>query len=417
MVLKPDIRINEERLKSLLDGINGFGQNPATGGYDRIGFSDADMAVRKWFADRMRSEGLVVRMDGAANVWGRLGPCDGAAVVAGSHLDTVPSGGAYDGALGVAAALEAVLSLRDSGFVPRRAIEVLATSEEEGRFGGMLGSQAIAGLLNEEWLENARDSEGVLLADAMRLLELEPRKALGARRTKDDIAAFIELHIEQGPVLEAGGLDIGIVHTISGMASLSGQLIGRANHSGTTPMDMRADAFAGLADFAATLPALISSLGTEATRITIGHVELEPNFPHTIPGSAGFTIILRDADAASMQRLASALETSLCESAARHRLKHRLDAITWLDPVRLDAGLADIVQAAAVRLSLSYRLMESGAGHDAQTMQTLCPSALIFVPSVDGISHAPEEQTEWQAIIKGANLLAAALFELSGAPT
>ncbi|MER0239102.1 Zn-dependent hydrolase [Fulvimarina sp. MAC8] len=413
----PDIRIDEERLRSILDGINAFGRNPLTGSYDRIGFSDADMAVRRWFAELMRAEGLAVRIDGAANVWGRFGPPDGPAIVAGSHLDTVPSGGAFDGAIGVAAALESVLSLRDAGWVPRQAIEVVATAEEEGRFGGMLGSRAIAGLVTDEWLQTARDADGVLLGDAMRGQGLDPLQALDARRSKDEIAAFVELHIEQGPVLEAERLDIGIVHTISGMASLSGRLIGRANHSGTTPMAMRADAFAGLADFAVKIPALIGAEGTAATRITIGHVELDPNFPHTIPGEAHFTIILRDTDPALMRRLAGMLENTLADSALRHGLKHTLDAATWLDPVQLDGGLTDIIEAAAIRQGVRHRRMESGAGHDAQTMQSLCPSALIFVPSIGGISHAPEEQTEWPAIVTGANLLLETLRELSGART
>ncbi|MCQ0989702.1 Zn-dependent hydrolase [Jiella marina] len=407
------IRIDADRLRSILDGINGFGRNAATRGFDRVGFSDADMAVRRWFAARMAEEGLATRTDGAANVWGRFGPSEGPAIVAGSHLDTVPNGGAFDGALGVAAAFEAVLSMRDAGLVPKRAVEIVATAEEEGRFGGMLGSQAIAGLVTREWLESARDADDVRLWEAMAAQSLDPLAALDARRAPEEIAAFLELHIEQGPILEREGIAIGLAHTVSGMASLSGRFRGHANHSGTTPMDLRADAFAGLAAFAQEIPTLIARQGTAESRITIGKVELQPNFPHTIPGEAAFTVIVRDTDAAVMHRLVAGLQKPAGKSAADHDLGFDLDVTTWLDPVGLDPALFQDLTAIAERTGTPHRPMPSGAGHDAQTMQSLCPSALIFVPSRGGVSHAPEEFTEWSAIVTGANLLAEAVAELA----
>lgn len=416
---RPTLRIDSDRLRTLLDGINAFGLNGETGGYNRPGFSDADMAVRRWFAQVMAEDGLAVRVDGAGNIWGRFGPedgqSDGPTIIVGSHLDTVPEGGAFDGALGVAAALECVRAIRDAGLKPDIAIEVLATAEEEGRFGGMLGSQAIAGLTTREWLEAAQDTEGVRLTEAMSKQRLDPYGALTARRDPASVLAFLELHIEQGPILEQEGIAVGIADSVSGVCNLAVRLTGRANHSGTTPMAMRADAFAGLALFANQIPDIIRDFGGPESRVTIGKVDLQPNFPHTIPGLADFSIILRDPEEATMVRLKERCIEAIAGAAAIHGLSHSVEMQSWIGPVTLDAGLVTLLHEEAAALEQPVRQMPSGAGHDAQTMQALCPSALIFVPSRAGISHAPQEWTEWADIEKGATLLLTALTRLSGA--
>lgn len=403
--------IDSDRLRALLDGLNAFGHDPASGGYDRIGYSEADMAARDWFQAQMEADGLAVRRDGVANIFGRYGPSDGPAILVGSHIDTVPQGGAFDGALGVAIALECIRAMKAAGVVPKTAIEVVATAEEEGRFGGMLGSQALTGQISPAWLESATDSDGVRLQDAMAAHGLRARDALACAR--DDIDAFLELHIEQGPVLENRGSAIGVVEAVSGVSHLAVTLEGRANHSGTTPMEMRADAFVGLAEFAAQIPAIIASIGTDQSRITIGKIELEPNFPHTIPGKAVFSLITRDTDEAIQRKLVDMLKRRIEQSAARHGLAVAFEEKSWLAPVRLDSGLADLVARQSADLGLDHIRMPSGAGHDAQTMQARCPSALIFVPSRDGISHAPEEFTDWSDILAGARLMLAVLLDLA----
>lgn len=405
--------IDLSRLQSLLAGVNGFGRNPRTGGFNRIGFSGADMAVRDWFADKMIADGLAVRRDGAANVFGRFGPADGPAIITGSHLDTVPEGGAFDGALGACVALECVRAMRDAGLSPRTAIEVVATAEEEGRFGGMLGSQAIAGQVTQEWIDQARDADGVTLVEAMSAHGLDPYEILNAARAPHSVLAFLELHIEQGPVLEAAGIPIGIAHSVSGVCHLFVRLEGKANHSGTTPMEMRADAFAGLAEVAGQIPATIREIGGEQSRITIGKVDLTPNAPHTIPGTAEFSIIIRDISEAVMRRLTNRLRSEIAAVAARHNLTFAIEDQSWLPPVALDPRLASLLAGEAAKQGIPVRSMPSGAGHDAQTMQALCPSALIFVPSKGGISHAPDESTAWLDIEKGANLLLATLISLA----
>ncbi|WP_312860642.1 hydantoinase/carbamoylase family amidase [Neoaquamicrobium sediminum] len=276
--------IDGRRMKAIFDALNDFGRVPDKAGWNRPGLSAEDMAVRRWFAARMQGEGLRVSMDGAANVSGRLGREGAPCVMLGSHLDTVPSGGAFDGALGVAVALECALAMRDAKVPLVHPIEVVATSEEEGRFGGMLGSQALAGLTTQEWLETAADADGVRLTEALASHNLDPAGVMASARPANSVRAFLELHVEQGPVLERASIPVGIADRVSGVVHLGVTLRGVANHSGTTPMDMRADAFAGLAEIATGIPGLISAQGTEQSRITIGKVELSPNFPHTIPG-------------------------------------------------------------------------------------------------------------------------------------
>lgn len=405
--------IDEERLKGLLDGINAFGRNPQTGGFDRPGFSDADLAARRWLAERMRTEGLAVAWDAAGNVFGRLGSAETPSVMLGSHSDTVPDGGAFDGALGVAVALECALAIRDAGIALRHPLEVVATSEEEGRFGGMLGSQAMVGAIDPAWLAQAADAEGLLLRDAMAAQGFDPARLPEAGRAPGSVKAFLELHIEQGPVLERRGARIGIADSVSGVVHWGVSLRGTANHSGTTPMDMRADAFAGLAEAAAAIPDLIEVFGTADSRVTIGKVELHPNFPHTIPGRADFSLIVRDSDAAVMQALCDAFRRSLERVSLARRLTLEIVERSRLLPVALDPGLVRLLLEEAEALGLDPLSLPSGAGHDAQTMQALCPSGLVFVPSRKGISHAPEEWTDWPAVLDGARLMLRAAERLA----
>lgn len=406
--------ISLPRLRALLEGINGFGYNPETGGYNRIGFSDADMAAREWFKAQMAEDGLEVRTDAVGNLFGRYGPANGACVVAGSHLDTVPEGGAFDGSLGTAVALESVRAIREAGIEPKTAIEVVSTADEEGRFGGMLGSQAMIGRATKEWIEAASDADGVRLADAMRAQGFLPENAARALRDPSGVKAFLELHIEQGPVLEKEGAAIGIAEAVSGVCNLAVRFRGVANHSGTTPMEGRRDAFAGLVELAAAVPRIIAEHGTRFSRITIGKLEIHPNFPHTIPGAADCVINIRDTDIDAMREMAEAVRRIAADSARTRGLELEIEEKSWLTPVQLDRELVAMMARQAEALGLEYRIMPSGAGHDAQTMQSLCPSALIFVPSRGGISHSPDEWTDWKDIERGANLYLAALMELTG---
>ena len=406
-------KIRSDRLKTLLDGINKFGFNRETGGFNRPGFSDMDVAVRDWFREQMVKDGLEVSVDAAGNLFGRLGDSSRPCVMVGSHLDTVPEGGAFDGALGAAIGLECVRSLKDHGIEPHFPVVAVATSEEEGRFGGMLGSQTISGQLAPGWVEVASDADGVSLVEAMAAQGYAPDTLRDAAWPDGSVRAFLELHVEQGPVLEAEKLSIGIVDGISGVLVLGVSLQGVANHSGTTPMSLRADAFAGLAEIGVAIPAIIEAIGTDQSRVTIGKVDLSPNFPHTIPGRADFTIIVRDTSAEVMAELRARIERAIAEAARRNNLGVALDERSFLPPESLDAGIRKVFLEETARLGYSHRVMPSGAGHDAQTMQAFCPAGLIFVPSRNGISHAPEEWTDWADIEKGAQVMLNAVLHLS----
>jgi hydantoinase/carbamoylase family amidase len=303
--------------------------------------------------------------------------------------------------------------MKQAGIEPSHAIVVVATAEEEGRFGGMLGSQAIAGTVTRAWIDQASDSDGLGLVEEMARQGLDAHGALDAAWPRESIRAFLELHIEQGPMLERAGLAVGIVHAISGVCNLQVRYEGAANHSGTTPMDMRADAFAGLAAFAVTIPQAIAASGTEQSRITVGKVDLSPNFPHTIAGAAEFSVIIRDTSEDVLRRLRATVTDSIEAAADAHNLRFAIDEMSWMAPARLDAELQKMLFDEAERLGLQALDMPSGAGHDAQTMQTLCLAGLVFVPSHGGISHAPQERCDRTDIEKAAELMLNALMRLA----
>lgn len=404
--------IDLDRLKADLAAVNRIGTIEGLPGINRVSFSDADMAGRRWLMQRLDQAGLAARMDAVGNVFGRWEAGEGPAVLAGSHLDSVPMGGPLDGALGVLAALEGVRAMMEAGIAPSRPVEVVCTADEEGRFGGMLGAQAIAGLVTPEWIEAAVDDKGVRLADAMRAQGLDPDTAASAARDPAGIAAFLEIHVEQGPVLERAGEAVGIVDVVSGCFNWTVTLRGEANHSGSTPMDMRRDAFRGLAAFGAAIDGVLGA-GTDEAKLTVGKAALRPNFPHTIAGEAEFSIIGRDVDEAAMRALADACRAEIGRAAEAHGLGVEIRELSWLAPVALDADLTAMLREEAARLGYTHRTMPSGGGHDAQTFAAVTRSGLIFVPSVRGISHAPEEWTEWTDTERGATLLARAIARLA----
>lgn len=407
------MKIDIGRVESDIHAIARFGFNEADRGVYRQGFSEPDMAARAWLMDRFKELGMACRMDGAGNVIGRFGDGNKPAVLIGSHLDSVPAGGMFDGVLGVAAGLECVRTMKDHGIEPVYPVEVIATSEEEGRFGGMLGAQAMTGHLTPDWIESARDEHGYALKDAMAAVGLDPHGAMRAYRRPEEIHAFLELHVEQGPVLDTQRTTIGIVEGISGVFKWNCRLLGKADHAGTAPMDMRSDALMGMADFAHEISRIIEEEGTEKSRITIGYVACKPGFPHTVPGEVDFTIVGRDLDEGIMHGLALACRRVLSAIARRNKLKFEYEEMSWLKPAHCDPGLVELFERKTRELGYSYRIMPSGAGHDVQFFCEHTRAGLIFVPSVGGVSHAPDEWTHWSDIERGTQLLFETVLELA----
>jgi len=409
--------VSIERIERDITAISRFGFNEADGGVYRQGFSPEDMAVREWLRARFAELGMSHRMDGAGNVIGRFDPAgrgeDVPAVIIASHTDSVPASGMFDGVLGVVAGIEVVRTMKANGIEPLYPVEVIATAEEEGRFGGMLGAQAMTGHLTREWLDAAADERGVKLVDAMREAGLDPSRAMHAYRPPETIRAYLELHVEQGPVLDTEKTTIGIVEGISGVFKWMVRLIGKADHAGTAPMNMRADALMGMADFAHEIPRIIEEEGTGKSRITIGHVNCKPGFPHTVPGEVDFTIVGRDLDHEKMKALASACERVLAAIARRNKLHFEYEQMSWLAPAYCDTGLISLIEGKTKELGYSYKIMPSGAGHDVQFFCEHSRAGLFFVPSVKGVSHAPDEWTHWVDCERGTRLLYECVCELA----
>lgn len=406
-----EYRINLERVKQDLYTIGRYGYNAEDQGIYRQGFSDEDMRARFWFEGQLAELGVAHHMDGAGNVIGRLGDADKALIIA-SHLDSVPAGGMFDGVLGVMAGLECIRVIQENSIPLKYALEVIGTSEEEGRFGGMLGAQALTGNLKLDWLERARDHNGLLLRDAMAACQLPYHLAMDAVRDADKLLGFLELHIEQGPVLEQNSMTIGVVEGISGVFKWLIKFIGKADHAGTAPMNLRSDAFMGVADFAHEIARIIDEEGTDKSRLTIGSVELKPGFAHTVPGQVDFTLVGRDMSEEVMENLAEACRKVLSSIARRHKLMFEYEQMSWLEPKPCAPEMMKLLQKHSEALGYKTMLMPSGAGHDAQFFTDITPSGMIFIPSVGGISHAPDEWSHWHDVEKGCNVLLNAALEL-----
>jgi N-carbamoyl-L-amino-acid hydrolase len=407
------LRIQLPRLKSDLVRLAEFGKSESDAGIYRMAFTEADWQSRRWLLGKMQDMGMAVRIDGAGNVVGHWPPDrDDPAVIMGSHTDTVPCGGHLDGSLGVMTALECARVVIESEIRPTFPIEVISFSDEEGRFGGMLGSQAFTGNISPETIASAVDLQGVRLEDAMRARGLDPLAALDARRDPESIHAYLELHIEQGPVLSQTRKSVGIVDEITGLFRWLARLKGKPNHAGTTPMTMRQDAFLGLAEFANEIPRVLEENGSDRSRATIGNVSLAPGSANTVPGLAEFSLDVRDTDPQMLEDLSGAFRKALSAIARRRDLMFEFEEVSRIDPVDCGKKLVEVIHHQADRLGLSYEIMPSGAAHDAQMVAQCASVGMIFVPSKDGQSHSPAEWTAWQDIEAGANLMLHSVLEL-----
>ena len=290
-----EFRVDLERIKHDILSLAEIGRDEKDRGIYRMAFSDADIQGKRWLSERIAAADLEVDRDGAANISGVLrGKQDRPRVLVGSHIDTVPCAGALDGTLGVVVGLECLRCIREAGIEPERTLELIAFSDEEGRFGGMFGSQAVCGQINPESLATMTDLNGISLAEEMRRHGYDPMAALEAARDPESISAYLELHIEQGPVLDRLHKPVGIVDEITGLFTWSVCLRGEANHAGTTPMDMRNDAFMGLADFAHEVPRILEENGSDRSRATIGKAQILPGAANTVPGMVEFSLDVRD---------------------------------------------------------------------------------------------------------------------------
>jgi N-carbamoyl-L-amino-acid hydrolase len=409
-----EIRVDIERLKAEILELANIGRREEDRGIYRMAFTDADMQGKRWLRKQIDSAGLESYMDGAANVSGCLeGSSNLPRILVGSHIDTVPCAGALDGSLGVISGLECLRRLREVGYRPHRSLELIAFSDEEGRFGGMFGSQAVCGQITPDKLNTMSDLDGTLLQDEMKRQGLEPLAALDAARDPESIAGYLELHIEQGPVLDRLQKPIGIVDEITGLFTWSVCLRGEANHAGTTPMDLRNDAFMGLADFAHEIPRILEENGSQRSRATIGKAQILPGAANTVPGLVEFSLDVRDTSESILADLSSACRKALQAIARRRKLMFEFEQKSYIPPVACSPLFVEQLTATAQCLGLDCHKMPSGAAHDAQIMGRIVPVGMIFVPSKNGLSHSPAEWTAWSDIEAGANLMLHSLIALS----
>lgn len=397
--------VQSERLRQTLEKLSTFGRNP-DGGVTRLGFSDADMAARQYVMGRMREAGLEVRVDPAGNIFGyRAGTENLPVLLFGSHIDSVPHGGNFDGDVGSLSAIEVIRALNDHTLKTRHPLEVVIWTNEEGfHFRvGVFGSSAAAGTLDTSVLAR-RDDQGLTLADWLRKYGQNPADIAKAKIAPGRVAAYVELHIEQGAVLDRAKIPIGVVQGIVGIGWWNCAATGFANHAGTTPMDQRRDA---LATASKAVLAVREAVRAEPGRQvgTVGIIKVEPGAPNIIPGRVEFSVELRDLDAAKVHRIWSDVETRFAAISKEENVPIQCTSLDFDEPAKADPLVQQTIRDAARSAELGYLDMPSGAGHDAQNAARFTRMGMIFVPSRNGISHSPLEFTPWSDVTNGAEVL------------
>ncbi len=403
-------RIDSSRLLRRLDELGRLGGTPA-GGVSRLALSDEDKLGRDRLLAWMKEIGLDVRVDRVGNLFGfRRGAADESPVLFGSHLDTVRNGGRYDGAYGVLAALEVLQTLQEGGIQTRRPLLMAAFTNEEGaRYApDMQGSLAFVGDLSVEEALAVTGFDGSNFGDELRRIGYAGDFPCASIRPY----ACVELHVEQGPVLEKEGICIGAVEAITGISWQEVTLRGAANHAGTTPMDLRRDAGLAAARIVAYLRDLATDLGP-AQRATCGMIAFQPNVINVIPGEARLSVDLRNTDEAVLRQAEARLAAFIERVAAEEGVEVERRRLVDVAPARCDPAVVAVIEAAAASLGLSCRRMNSGAGHDAQILARHFPTAMIFIPSQGGVSHSPAESSTPEDLTAGANVLLRTVLELA----
>lgn len=398
-----NLRIDSERLWSTLMETAAFGATPK-GGIRRLALSDEDKLVRDWFKAAATELGLDVAVDEVGNMFATRPGTDPtrAPIAFGSHLDTQPAGGKFDGILGVLAGLEVMRTLNDTGFETAAPLTLVNWTNEEGaRFApAMMCSGVWAGDLDKDAMMAGTDNDGLVFGEELARIGYRGAETIGTRT----IGAFVELHIEQGPILEAEEKTIGIVEGGQGIAWFDGTITGRDSHAGTTPMKLRKDAMNALAEIALTVEAVANEHGPAGVG-TIGEAHIIPGSRNTIPGAATFKVDTRHPDGTALTAMENALREKFDEIATRRGVEIALTRVWRKDPITFHPTIVEAVAAATEKSGYPARRMISGAGHDAFYVASACPAGMIFVPCAEGISHNEEESAEKDDCAAGAQVL------------
>lgn len=394
--------VNQDRLEQRIFELAQFGLQE-NGETERVAFSDADLAAQQWLVNSLTSLGLEVHIDFAGNIIGtRKGKDPSKKPISfGSHIDRVPNGGNYDGCVGSMASLEVLKVLNEQKIVTQHPLEIIIFSNEEG---GVMGSRAMAGHLGKAALE-VKNTTGYTMGEGIMRLGGDTTRIAEVARLKNEMAAFLELHIEQGGTLEKEQIDIGIVEGIVGLKWWDVEFTGFSNHAGTTPMNARQDALLAAAKFIVAVNEVTNSFDGAQVG-TVGRIRAEPGAPNVIPGRVVTSLEIRDLSSEVIEKLYAAIKTKGEEIAKAANVQITFNPLdTTADPAIMTSSIQDAIGKAAKKLGLSTKRMPSGAGHDAQDMALIAPTGMIFVPSKGGISHSPKEFTSAEDMANGANVL------------
>ena len=402
------LRVNGERVNAHLRELAQFGKTPE-GGTHRVAYSDTDVQARQYAISLMRDAKLEVSIDAAGNIVGRRGGSDTALkpLMIGSHIDSVPAGGSYDGQVGSMGAIEVAQTLAENNVRLRHPLEVVLFQNEEG---GTIGSLALAKGLTEKDLNIVTNSKKTI-REGIKFIGGDPDKLNVAVRKQGDLAGYVELHIEQGGILHREKIDIGVVEGIVGVFWWEVTIEGFANHAGTTPMNGRRDALLAAAKYIDAVNRIVTSMPGRQVG-TVGKIQAFPGAYNIIPGKVTTSLGLRDLDAAKVQMIFEKIQAEVRRIEATTGTKFDFRQINTSQPAPTDPRFRRVIDDAARQLGLTTKLMPSGAGHDAQEIALLCPVGMIFVPSRDGISHSPREFSEPADIINGVNVLLQTLLKL-----
>jgi len=408
----PARSINAARLQQALEGLSKFGRRAGgsfSDGVSRVAYSDADVASRAYAMELMRNAGLNPTIDAAGNLTGRRPGSDPSLkpIVMGSHIDSVPGGGNFDGDLGSMAAIEVIHTLKDQQIPTHHPIEVAIWSNEEGY---TMGSAAAVGSVPAQFADPTSKA-GIAAREGLQRIGGDPDRLESARRAPGSIRCYLELHIEQGGILDQAGIPIGVVDGIVCIDQYEVTIEGFANHAGTTPMPGRQDALIAAAKMVQTVNEIARA---EPGRhvATVGKLEVTPNAANVIPGLVRHTVEIRDLSAEKVAKLGAAIAKRADQIAAQTKTKIVMKRYFHLEPALADPALQAKIESAAANLGLKTMHLPSGAGHDAQELAKIGPMAMIFVPSVNGVSHSPHELTRWGDCANGANVLLRTLLEI-----
>lgn len=406
------LRVQASRLQADFEALSAIGTT-GDGGVHRPALSEAHLAARRWLKQRITEAGLEWRQDSAGNLSAFLpcAPSEAPTLLLGSHLDSVPYGGRFDGALGVLAALEVLRVIRETNLSLPFHLEAIDFTDEEGTLVGLLGSRALAGQLTSQDLRAPRGGRQNL-TEALRRAGLTEPGLLQAQRDPASLSGYLELHIEQGPILYSQGIQIGVVTAIVGIASYQLTFLGKANHAGTTPMAIRQDAGLGACAFALAARKLVVEAFPDCV-MNIGAIELKPGAFNIIPGQATVRLEARAPQASTLRWLEDALLECAKTQAEQQHLKLEIESLGSHPPSAMHPAMQEAIQAAARDLNLTWMPLVSGAGHDAQSLASRCPSGMIFIPSVEGVSHSPHEFSAWEDCLNGANVLLQTVLNLA----